>query len=461
MKQASRQYLFLIAASLPSVIVTIAWSVHRWVKLDSSLAYFSGAVGNLCGLTGMSLFILMALTGMRFPLIEKTFGLDRLMRFHIMAGPLAVFLFISHALLRFVKTSLLSQDGWQWSFLFSVNTDDIGLNIGKIALAVVILAAGLAKLGRYFIPYNFWKPLHFLLYAAIPIGFVHALIKGDDLIEFPYNYVFYILTIIFFISFTYRMYYLAVRKKHFITVFEDAYRETHDTSTFYFKREAGDDSFSRRMPGQFAVVRFLKSGSWSEPRPFTVSSEPGADRISLTVKNTGRFTAGIHFLEKGAKVLCEGPYGIFYPDFKQEKNLVLIAGGVGITPFLSILRHINKEKENCKITLIWSVKTPEDIIAEDELRKISSDLKGRLKTIIFITRQDKHKPGEADEFIENDLFVFEYGRMNENTFKNHINENNSSFYLCGPEQMQKSVLTSLKEYRGIKPASVKRERFFW
>lgn len=461
MIHASRRSLILLTALLPSLVVTIAWFVHRWVKLDSSAAYFSGAVGNLCALIGISIFIIMVLTGMRFPVIEKTFGLDRLMRFHIMAGPIVIILFISHAVLRFTKVSLLSPDGWQWPFLLHINADDIGLSLGKIALAGAILAAGLAKLGRYFVPYNFWKPFHFLLYAAIPIGFAHARIKGDDIIEFPYNIIFYILAGIFLISFIYRMNYLYRRNELFIWDFANASRETHDTNSFYLKREGTKHFFGRRVPGQFAVIRYLKSGTWSEPRPFTISSEPGSDRISLTIKNTGKFTSGMHSLEKGTKVMCEGPYGIFYPDFKREKKLVFIAGGVGITPFLSILRHIKKVKEDCDVTIIWSVKTHGDIIAKDELEKISGELSGRLKIIIIITRENKPEPGKESEVLQSDSLVYEYGRMNENIFKKYIKGSDSSVYLCGPQRMQAFVLTALKKYLGIKPASVKREGFFW
>ncbi len=461
MIHASRRSLTLLIAILPSLIVTIAWFVHRWSKLDSSLAYFSGAVGNLCALIGISIFIIMVLTGMRFPIIEKTFGLDRLMRFHILAGPVVIILFISHAILRFVKASLLSPDGWQWPFLLHINADDIGLSLGKIALAGVIVAAGLAKLGRYFIPYNFWKPFHFILYAAIPIGFTHAVIKGDDIIEFPYNIIFYVLSGIFLISFIYRMHYLYKRKEHFIWSLSDAEKETHDTNTFYFKREGAIDSFRQRLPGQFAVIRYFKSGKWSEPRPFTISSEPGSDGFSLTIKKTGKFTSGIHSLEKGTKVLCEGPYGIFYPHFKREKKLVLIAGGVGVTPFLSILRHINKTKEDCDVTLLWSLKTREDIIAKDELEKIFTELKGRLKIIIILTREKKPEPGKESEVLQSDNFVYEYGRMNEKNIEKYIKGDDSSVYLCGPQQMQVFVLAALKKYPGMKPASVKREMFFW
>ena len=378
-----------------------------------------------------------------------------------LAGPIVIALFVTHAFLRFVKVSLLSPDGWQWSFLFSINADEIGLSIGRIALIGVIIAAGLAKLGRYFIPYNFWKPFHFLLYAAIPVGFIHALIKGDDIIEFPYNIIFYILVITFFIAFFYRMYYLIRRNKRFIRSFSGSSKETHDTSTLYFKKEGTDDSFSQRAPGQFAVIRYLKSGSWSEPRPFTISSEPGSDEISLTIKKTGKFTTGIHSIDKDTKVLCEGPYGIFYPDLKQEEKLIFIAGGVGITPFLSILRHVNKRKENCDITLIWSVKTREDIIAKDELQKISGNLKDKLKIIVFITRENKPESEKNVNDFESDNFMYEYGRMNQKAYKKYVHGNNPSVYLCGPQPMQKAVLNDLKNYQGIKPASVKRELFFW
>ncbi len=456
-----RRRLILFSAILPSFIVAIAWFVHRWAKLDNSIAYFCGAVGNLFALVGISILIIMVITGTRLPLIERTFGLDRLMRFHILSGPVVTGIFIIHAVLRFTKVSLLAPDGVQWAFLYRLDLNDIGLTFGKIALAGIIVGAGLARMGRYISSYNFWKPFHFILYAAIPAGFIHAGISGDDIEKFPYNIVFYLLLALFCVTFLNRIYYLYRRKARFIWNFTGSKSENHDTRSLYFERGEGHGPFESRKPGQFALIRYFRSGKWSEPRPFTVSSEPGSDRIALTIKKAGKFTSQIHLLEKETSVLLEGPYGVFSPDFKHEKNLLLIAGGVGITPFLSILRHINRSGEECRATLLWSVKSHDDIIAKDEFEKMSANLGDKLKIVIIITRENSTEAGKEKTYSDKANIVYEYGRINKDIIEKYIEKVSPNIYLCGPKPMQSFVLGALEKYRGIKPASVKRELFFW
>ena len=461
MKRVYRRSIILFLAISPSLIVTIAWFVHRWAKLDSSLAYFLGAVGNLFALTGISFLIIMLTTGVKLPVVEKTFGLDRLMRFHIISGPVVAGLFVSHGVLRFIKSAMLSPDGIDWSFMFYLNQGQTGLNLGKIALLGLLMGAGCAKLGKYFLPYKIWKPAHYILYAAIPAGFIHARIKGDDIVEFPYNIIWTLLAVSFTAIVFYRGYYLVSRNKKFTRYISKIKPETHDTKTFYLEKKHGEESLESGLPGQFAVIRVRHGNRWGEPRPFTISSAPGEDCFSLTIKKTGRFTSLLHSLHKNTQVLFEGPYGIFSPDFEQEKKLFLIAGGVGITPFLSMLRHINQTKEDCDITLLWSLKTRDDIIAGDELEKISEALNGKLKIVIIITREDSPEAGEKSEDHHSDNIVYEYGHMNQKIIGRYINSIDSSVYLCGPQAMQRFILKTLKKYPGIKPASVKRERFFW
>jgi predicted ferric reductase len=95
----------------------------------------------------------------------------------------------------------------------------------------------------------------------------------------------------------------------------------------------------RFRPGQFAWLRLVKGPLRAEEHPFTVSSaEQDRPTVEFTIKHTGDWTERLRSLEQGDLVYVDGPYGSFTPDLRSRRGLVLIAGGVGITPMMSILR---------------------------------------------------------------------------------------------------------------------------
>jgi len=411
----------------------------------------------------------MVLMGIRLPWIEQTFGLDRLMRYHKAMGPVVLALLMLHGFLRFAKISMLSPDGWQWAFWISLQSGGVhewGLNLGKLGLSGFLLAAIFAKISRFSVPFHIWKPSHLLVYLAVPTVFVHSRMIGDDIVRFPYNVIWFALAAVFVAGVFYRLGYVGRRDKGMVHSVKKLKPETHDIQTMVLAPSQDPGAFASRKAGQFATLRFRRSSRWCEPRPFTISCSPDSSGLCFTIKKIGNYTSTLHSLEEGSQVICEGPYGIFTPDFETEKNLVFIAGGVGITPFFSCIRHVRQSGIDCAITLIWSNKTRGDIIAFDEIKRLSEEMEGRLKVVLVLTREED-QDFSAEQDIEKtkkqvqDPVVFEYGRVNETLLKKNIQPAGASFYLCGPKPMQRAVLGMLQNAFGIQPGHVRRERFFW
>jgi predicted ferric reductase len=229
--------------------------------------------------------------------------------------------------------------------------------------------------------------------------------------------------------------------------------ENHDTNSLYL--EGPGEGFMLRKAGQYASIRIMRPDGWSEPHPFTISGAPEDALLRLTIKKEGKFTSAIGDLLPGAPVKCMGPLGVFCKDIDAKPEIVMIAGGVGITPFLSVLRHFRNIKASNKITLFWSNKTIEDIFTLDEIKQMTREL--NLNVVHCLSRDDDVSR-YVDTFYPN--VFYEKGRLNEDILKRHVVVMDAAFYLCGPPPMMESAQNDLQKV-GVAPDSVEREKFSW
>ncbi|MGE4297747.1 MAG: FAD/NAD-binding family oxidoreductase [Desulfovibrionaceae bacterium] len=227
--------------------------------------------------------------------------------------------------------------------------------------------------------------------------------------------------------------------------------ENEDVTSVFIEapRDARGKMLERR-PGQFATIRVKTGDAWSAPHPFTISCDPDQDQVQFTIKKAGRFTSGLRDLKPGAEIMCQGPFGVFCKDIDTRENIVMIAGGVGITPFLSVLRFFRKNKTHNRVLLFWSNKTVADAFARDELREMTRELD---LTVVHVISREEPPTDSGGERI-----FFEKGRFDRNMLERHGAAPSASFYLCGPPAMQDAVLETLNSC-GIDAGNVQREAF--
>ncbi|HYA14476.1 MAG TPA: hypothetical protein VEF33_09080, partial [Syntrophales bacterium] len=127
--------------------------------------------------------------------------------------------------------------------------------------------------------------------------------------------------------------------------------ENHDINSLCL--EGTDEKFNRRKAGQFASLMIMRPEGWSEPHSFSISSAPEDSILRLTIKKVGKLTSAIPDLKPGDPVKCLGPLGIFCKDVDIKPVIVMLAGGVGVAPFLSVLRHLRNIKASNKAILFW------------------------------------------------------------------------------------------------------------
>jgi predicted ferric reductase len=234
-------------------------------------------------------------------------------------------------------------------------------------------------------------------------------------------------------------------------------KENYDTTSIYF---TGPDMerFKGLRPGQFASIRVFKDGAWSDPHPFTLSGAPGEDALRMTIKKSGEFTSAIPDILPGTPIQCSGPFGQFCKDIGTQKEIVMIAGGVGITPFLSVLRHFRETRADNEILLFWANKTPADAFAAKELEDFTKILKLHVVHVFSRVALEEQKPAPAFEDGRPGRVSHEFGRLDQTILLRHITSTDASFYLCGPPAMQQAVLDELSQ-GGIDPGRVQKEAF--
>ena len=213
--------------------------------------------------------------------------------------------------------------------------------------------------------------------------------------------------------------------------------ETPDIKTF--RVENKDVLF---YPGQFFMVRFEDSAAFH--RAYSIASSPTQKKyMDITMNLVGEFTKKLWQTKAGNYLLFKGPYGKFYFDEAMSNDLVLIGGGLGITPLMSIIRYCNDKSLKNKIILVYSVRTPRDIIYTEEIKKIKEQ-NNNLNYTITITRPD-----------DKTLWTGKTGRIDIDLLKNNIgNVENSLYFLCGPIGFVKLSIQIL-ESLGAKKEQIK------
>jgi ferredoxin-NADP reductase len=196
-----------------------------------------------------------------------------------------------------------------------------------------------------------------------------------------------------------------------------------------------------RLParaGQFCIWRFPDHNGWWQANPFSLSAAPDGRHLRLTAKAVGTTSAGLRDLRPGSRVFLEGPYGAFTAMHQTAAGLLLIAGGVGVTPIRALL-----EESSCPTVVLYRVSNIADAVLLRELQELCRQRGAWLQVLVGRTGQG-NPPFAPFDPAQLAALVPDITRRD--------------VYVCGPSAMTATVLQSLRALK-VPRAQIHAEQF--
>lgn len=184
-------------------------------------------------------------------------------------------------------------------------------------------------------------------------------------------------------------------------------------------------------------------------RTFSLVSAPHEPVLKIAMRlRDSAFKRVMRSLDEDAFLCLEGPFGSFGLHKKVERPAIFIAGGIGITPFYSMINDATERKLENKIILFYSNNTPEDSAFLTELQNLEKQ-NSNFKLVATITNTEN----------ENEDWLGERGRINEDMIKKYLPENTSPiYYLVGPQAMVEAMREMLDKM-GVDSDDIRFEEF--
>ncbi|MBW3019978.1 ferric reductase-like transmembrane domain-containing protein, partial [Candidatus Woesearchaeota archaeon] len=219
------------------------------------------------------------------------------------------------------------------------------LALGIVAFYIfigVMIASAIYKR----ISYTIWQYIHISTYLLFFFTLYHAFNWGSDSNDLFVKGIYLLFLIGIAIGIVYRTSYKILQRSNKYTV-KNIRWETKDVFTLVLKQK----NKLKFKAGQFCFLRLNKDKLYAR-HPFTISNSPEDDDLEFTIKLEGRFTKIASELKKGEEVILEGPFGTFTLE-DNDKDLIFFAGGVGITPFRSIIKNQLNNNDKMNIALLY------------------------------------------------------------------------------------------------------------
>lgn len=202
----------------------------------------------------------------------------------------------------------------------------------------------------------------------------------------------------------------------------------------------------RFYPGQFGWLQIEQSPFSISQHPFSFSSSADTDqRVSITIKRRGDFTSSVAATTVGARAYVDGPYGSFTPDEHEGYGFLLIGGGVGITPLMSILRTMRDREDRRPCLLLYGSKSYDGVTFREELEALSAEL--TLDVVHVLEDPAEGWDGET-------------GYIDEALLRRHLPRRFERYqcFICGPGPMMDATEEHLARV-GIPTEQIHSERF--
>lgn len=405
----------LVGFSLIFLIVftpVFLWSLFLPLtfRFNNVFSFFP-IIGQMLGLAGFSLFTLTLIFNTRIKLLEDIFGgLNKVFPIHHLLGKITFIFLLFHPLALSIRPLSFSI---KKALLFLLPGENLAINFGIFSLQFFIILLIFTVFIK--LPYHIFRFIHQFLGVAYILAVLHIVtIESDISLN---NYLKAYMLILAACGIT-AYFYRTVLKKFLVKKYEYVIEKINKLNNnvieiILFPKNKKIDF----KPGQFVFIEFFAKNLPKEQHPFSLTANPSEDKLSLVIKVLGDYTAKLNLLGKNTLAYIEGPYGKFADTTLKERNQVWIAGGIGITPFISMARSL--ENNNTKINLFYSVKERNEAVFIEDLNKISSN-NPNFRINLWITQEKGRISAEKIIKIIEDI-------------------KDTEIFICGPIPMIKSL----------------------
>lgn len=411
--------------------IVVSLLPYLWLFTQSSiLGGVIPATANIVGFLAAVLMLWQFILGIRF--VSSQFSEDyvSVISLHKNLGKYGGVLALIHPFWQMINYG----SGLEFFYQLDLFTEfGRHLSLGRMAFYLFLVIWISSAILRSKIAFRPWLYIHYLVYPMMGFVFLHALDIGSFLTAFPViqGYWFF-MGILFFFVVSYRGLFTINLLKYQYTLTKKTQLGNITTYTF----SPCNNALVSHV-GQFA---YLSRGLLHEAHPFTIlkRNEMTGD-LTFAIKTEGRFTKNLKSMRIGDILYIDGPYGVFTREGQSSEPKVIIAGGIGITPFVELVEKHGNEKTY----LFYSNRKVSEGISQKELKQ---QLGSRF--VEAITQEPT-----AEVTIK--------GRLSKSILVSHLDKSliaEARFFVCGSPSFMKSMISILREL-GIPQKRVFKEEF--
>jgi len=414
--------LVIIVFTLLNILIWLLFPPTDQLPTNDALQFW----GEITSSTAMILMAITFVLAARPRFLEPYFGgLDKMFQSHKQISMLSFLLLIVHFFVIPDSGELVAGKPLGMLSFF-----------GIVILVLITVAPRVPLISRFLnLAYHKWRLSHKLLGVFFIVGLVHYLMVDTISKQTVPGTYMLLFSLIGIIAFIYRQFFSRMFEPYRDYVVEQVNHLNATCVELYLKPKGKKIHFEA---GQFVYLYFKGGRELREPHPFTVSSSPQEDTLRLTIKGSGDWTRYlVNNLKVGTETAVHGGFGMF--NYKNGgKDQIWIAGGIGVTPFLSWIRDLNGQL-GTNVDFYYGVHSEKDALFLNEFEAVDQQF-GNFKLNTQYALQDGHL--SAEQIVS---------KSNGTIANKHI-------YMCGPIGMMESFSKQFKA-AGVPAQNIHYEEF--